>query len=360
MAEAHRDDMDIRAQTPGISPEEIQTRIQIQTKLELIKELIEDNERFHGFWALWWNKIPNFSDTEERLEAIHKKLQDPEVKLWELETLDDKLGEIIREFMIIMRWDEEFIAQELREWMAYMSQDDISMIQEYMRECLELIDSELSMSDTESDYLRTSGTDIDRTIRDFIREEDLPEARKYMVTLVDHFKKLSWEDSSLAFHHLAEIADKLRKGDNPEEIWAKYFGRAVGSGAALLLLITGIYILVKLTALINWWKAGARRARDLQRILQTVDHWGHQIFGFWATATIAGWNLTEPVRNKIQELIKPLRDKIRKLIQKLVQKIWKNKTNSLIPLDWEEIPPDATNSEESEIPPPLPPLSEEK
>ena len=62
-------------------------------------------------------------------------------------------------------------------------------------------------------------------LQKFINEIDPAESEQIIRKLVQHYsEKYNQSGSSLAFHHMAEIAERLKSGDSPEEIAGKIAG----------------------------------------------------------------------------------------------------------------------------------------
>jgi hypothetical protein len=92
-------------------------------------------------------------------------------------------------------------------------------VQEYISECLKIIDEELTSGDEKIDFLMAGDEKLMLSLRALAETDDTDEASSIIYSLIEHYEQLHKQNgSNLALHHIAEIAARLKSGDSTIEI----------------------------------------------------------------------------------------------------------------------------------------------
>lgn len=78
----------------------------------------------------------------------------------DLRKADLELKKLINDFHEAMKEDEAEVIREIQDGIAHISGKEINAIQSYMRECVEIIKSDLTIGDVSSDYTGTHGSKL--------------------------------------------------------------------------------------------------------------------------------------------------------------------------------------------------------
>ncbi len=222
----------------NLSEEQKTLIVKIQTKSHMLRKNIEDNKRFRWFWRI--NKLPLYWKTSNRLEGIEEILTG-DVTINDLRKIDAELKKLIDEFYEIMKEDEQEVIREIQDGIAHITGKEISAIQSYMHECLEIIQNDLTIGGISTDYTGTHGSRIWAQLEEFIGAADSDEARTMLRQLISNYTYMSTEeDSKLALHHLTQIAERLEAGDSWSELIARL--SIWWASVAILLLVSFIVI----------------------------------------------------------------------------------------------------------------------
>lgn len=266
--------------------------VNIQTAYGLLEEMIQTNRRFHWFWSFTSSRLPLSWDTEHRLKEIQASVRENPSEE-NLKKAFEELQKITEEFAIIMRQDEDEVYETLREGSDYISAGDIRAVQVYMSTCLKTVEQELTLNGVHADYMRTRGTELGTDIERFIGENNEQEARKILKKLIDHYTQVYEDkDSQLAFHHLAEIAERLQSGD---KIWEIVGKKLVGDSAHIVVIFVGLSILYLMIKVLGFLAGVQKTMSDMKK----VEKWVHFIVGILGTIGVNIIDIKDWLRIKI-------------------------------------------------------------
>lgn len=251
----------------NLSEEQRALIVKIQTKSRVISKNIEDNTRFRWFWRI--NKLPLYWKSSNRLKEIEEKLK-WDVTSDDLTKIDKELKNLMDEFYDIMKEDEEEVIREIQDGIAHITNEEISAIQSYMHECLEIIKRDLTIGDVSADYTATDGSRLWNQLEKFVEERDSDEARSMLRQLISNYSYMSTEeDSKLALHHLTQIAERLEAGDS----WSELIAKISITGVSILVLLLVSKIVIKKYGLPSLGTMGKRFVVGLFAVLWEAWEW---------------------------------------------------------------------------------------